>query len=303
MFLHQIKKIIYPYFISFLEDISQVRYEIGFPINSLEEILSGDELRIRWLRHNYKDRWFADPFILDVTDDSIILLVEEFLYKTQKGRIARLTINRKTFRLEKNDLLLELNSHLSFPAIFREDGQLFIYPENCNDNHLILYQFDDKKFQCLPIQTLIDAPLTDGIICDFLCGRLLLSTYLPDANGKILTIYKRSSDNGLYVYNQEIQFDENIARNAGACFSLNGRLFRPAQECNQVYGHCVVLQEIKEDGKSLNFVEMCRLYSTHKYMKDGLHTFNTFKGVHVIDVNGCRRPFIKGIINKLLFLL
>ena len=54
------------------------KYNIGFVENTLEGILQGEPYRIKWMKHGYADRWFADPFILDVCGNEAQVLVEEF---------------------------------------------------------------------------------------------------------------------------------------------------------------------------------------------------------------------------------
>jgi hypothetical protein len=61
-----------------MEYIKATKYNIGFVDGSLESIIAGEPMKVNWMKHSYKDRWFADPFILDVTDDEIIVLVEEW---------------------------------------------------------------------------------------------------------------------------------------------------------------------------------------------------------------------------------
>ena len=62
-------------------------WEIAFPDNTLESIVRGDAFKVHLMKHSYRDRWFADPFILDVNDSEIILLAEEVEDKMQKGVI------------------------------------------------------------------------------------------------------------------------------------------------------------------------------------------------------------------------
>ena len=76
-----------------------------------------------------KDRWFADPFILDVTDEHIYVLVEELEHTTDKGRIAKLTIDRSTYDVLEVKIILELPEHLSFPAIYRDGNDIYISGE------------------------------------------------------------------------------------------------------------------------------------------------------------------------------
>ena len=60
------------------------KWQIGFILGGYDAVLNDGKLKITWVKSPYKDRWFADPFILDVTSDEIILLVEEFPYSTMK---------------------------------------------------------------------------------------------------------------------------------------------------------------------------------------------------------------------------
>ena len=91
-------------------------WRIGFLQNTLEEVIAGAEPEIKWMRAKHQDGWFADPFVLKVTDSSISLLAEEFRYKTGKGRIVRLDIDRETLTLETVTPLID-GCHLSFPFI------------------------------------------------------------------------------------------------------------------------------------------------------------------------------------------
>ena len=91
-------------------------WRIGFLQNTLEEVIAGAEPEIKWMRGKHQDGWFADPFVLKVTDTSISLLAEEFRYKTGKGRIVRLDIDRETLTLETVTPLID-GCHLSFPFI------------------------------------------------------------------------------------------------------------------------------------------------------------------------------------------
>ena len=91
-------------------------WRIGFLQNTLEEVIAGAEPEIKWMRAIHPDGWFADPFVLKVTDTSISLLAEEFRFKTGKGRIVRLDIDRETLTLEKVTPLID-GCHLSFPFI------------------------------------------------------------------------------------------------------------------------------------------------------------------------------------------
>lgn len=96
------------------------RWELGISEDSLSEFVeNGKELHFHWVKLPFKGRWFADPFILDYNEDEIIILVEEYSDKIKKGRIGKVVVDRKTFTFKNWKLLLELPTHLSFPAIIR----------------------------------------------------------------------------------------------------------------------------------------------------------------------------------------
>ena len=302
---------IYNRFIRFNENISRVRYEIGIledfsvdkivhghetsAINSVQKLKNAIEgsIKVKWLKHSFRDRWFADPFILDVTADRIYLLVEEFFYQSNKGRISKLEIDRKTCTLLHIEVILELETHLSFPIIRRKGEDVYIYPENSQAGKLTIYKMSKDFSHCNESEILIIEPLTDAVIFK----DLIFSTSKPDPNGCYLSVYKYSPQYGQYQVSQKIKFEENIARNAGDYFQFEGRLFRPAQECNKSYGHCVVIQELINSENLWSTNEVCRLYSPHPFLKDGMHTFNTYKDVGVVDVNGPRHPVMKRLVD------
>lgn len=87
------------------------KYNIGFVENTLEGILQGEPYRIKWMKHGYADRWFADPFILDVCGNEAQVLVEEFYDLIERGRIAKLLIDLDTMQLINTTPVLELDTH------------------------------------------------------------------------------------------------------------------------------------------------------------------------------------------------
>ena len=80
--------------------ITDWKWNIALCDTPVDELIAGKPLRARWLKHNYTDRWFADPFILYADDDEVHFLVEEYTYKDKTGRIARLVADRRTMELK-----------------------------------------------------------------------------------------------------------------------------------------------------------------------------------------------------------
>ena len=272
-----------------LDYIKATKYNIGFVDGNLESIIAGEQIRVNWMKHPYKDRWFADPFILDVTDDEIIVLVEEWYDPIQRGRISKLVVDKTTYELKQLKVMIEESSHLSFPAIERKDNDIYIYPERAG-THLEGYKYIEKDDRFEKIGIVSDLPLTDSVITDLFGQRLLFSTKMPDANGKELGIYYLDETQKEYKLKCYCYFEENISRMAGNFFSYNGKIYRPAQVCIKSYGDAVPLQEVSYEGGEFNFVEIRRIYSPNRDLDLGFHTFNECKGTIVVDALGFRRP-------------
>lgn len=274
------------------KQLTNWRWEIGFVQNDMESVLRGGRLKMRWVKLPFRDRWFADPFILDVTDDQIVLLAEEYSDALKKGRIAKLTIDRHTYGLLGWKILLELPTHLSFPAILRDGDEVYVYPENSESGKLTLYKYNKEKDSMDPVRFLCEEPLTDAVLHD---GKWLLSTQLPDPNNNILDI--RNLQDGT---KKSVTFGDKLGRNAGDLFECGGKTYRPAQESNGEYGHAVELQEV---GSEWTFTPVRRMTSPHPCLKLGMHTWNTYKGLTVIDVKGYRHVIIGTILKTLKKLL
>lgn len=267
------------------------RWEIGFLDNSLESVINGEPLRVHWVNLPFRDRWFADPFILDYNDREIILLCEEYSDKLKRGRIAKLVIDRESYELKTWKIVLDLPTHLSFPRIIRKEDKIYIHPENSASGKHTIYQYNLDKDALIQGRVICDDPLTDAIMLEYQGRQLLFTTLEPDPNGRTLSIYEMND--GKYQRVDKVEFDNNCARMAGDFFEANGSIYRPAQDCNGVYGKAVIIQEATfgEDGH-WQFSNILRLESPHPVLKWGMHTFNHYKDLTVVDVKGPKYPRI-----------
>ncbi len=262
---------------------------LGICENGYDDLKAG---RIHWIDNGeYKGRkWFADPFIFEYDNERITLLVEEFDYKINRGRIARLFVDRKSWTVTDCKIILDLDTHLSFPMIWVENGHVYVCPENYASGALNVYEYDVANERLTFVKPLIKEKLTDAILYKGDADYYVLSTCIPTPNGKKLIVYHSDSLNGEYKVKQEVEFPENIARNAGKMFMYQKRLIRPSQECNHIYGHAISFQEVQRDEDGFLFQEEFRYFSTHpSYYKYGTHTYNQhLDGMAVIDVKGFR---------------
>jgi hypothetical protein len=276
-------------FTKYKRQLQESAWLLGICENGYDDLKAG---RIHWIDNGeYKGKkWFADPFILDYNDELITLLVEEFDYKVHRGRIAKLTIDRNNWTVTDCKIILDSDTHLSFPMIWREDNNVYVCPENNASGALNLYVYHQESDSLAFVKLLINEKLTDSILYKDEKGYYVFSTCVPTPNGKTLTVYRANNLAGDYKSEQKIRFSENIARNAGMIFEYKGQLIRPAQECNHTYGHAISFQTMRIDQNGFSFEETFRYHSSHYgEFRYGTHTYNQHPhGMAVIDVKGFR---------------
>lgn len=278
-------------------------WNIGFVEEDIQDVLKADSLHIHWLHHPYKDRWFADPFFLRVDEHRIILLAEEFRYLDKKGRLAKLVINRDDYHLEELKVILEEPYHLSFPFIYRKDGQVYIIPESSKSGQTAVYAYDEETDEIKKMSILCHLPLTDAVLVDMPDGHhYILSTKEPTQNKNHLQVYAVDTDRWTMSEAPvlDVCFESNIARNAGDVFEVDGVLYRPAQDCNKGYGNGVVIQQISYHDGQFAFEDVRTFFSDIPMFDMGYHTYNRMNGLVVMDAHGHRFKMANKVVRYLL---
>lgn len=276
-------------------------WNIGFSNTSFEDLLNNKQLTIEWLKHKYNDRFFADPFILSVSSERIEVLAEELIFTEHKGRIVQLSVDNKSKKLIERKIVLELVSHLSYPAILKKNGEIYIYPENVQGGKLNVYKYDEEKSKAIFERTLIDEPLADATLTLYNDVYWLLTTKHPSTHSKLYA-YHSEKIFGPYsqMQTQPIIKDAGCARQAGNIIHLNNRLYRVGQDCTEKYGSGVVIQEItKLDKLGFDCKELFRIYPNSFKYNLGLHTLNFQDDLCVLDGYGYLYP-LTGRVLRLL---
>ena len=274
--------------------LSYFHYNIGF-FDFKEEIFGGS-IKINWMKHPFRDRFFADPFILDISETEIKVLVEEFPYKEWKGKISLLTIERNSYELKYKKTLLDLKTHLSFPFIFRTATEIYVIPENSASGCLHAYRFEEETQTLLYDSMLIAQPVIDPVIMHQGNDYLLFGTLRGQNENRDLYSWHSGELLKGYIPSDinPIVSDSNCGRRGGDFFNKNGELYSAAQCCVHSYGEALNLCRVKEiSANELKEKIIATLYPDEMY-KEGLHTFNYYKGLCVVDgLTYLYRPFEK----------
>lgn len=279
-----------------IKKLAEGCWALGFIEGGIQQIMESTDYDVRWVKVP-KDRWYADPFILDVTDNEILVLVEDYAYDYKKGVISLLHVDRKTMDITKRKVVLETPTHLSFPNILRKDGNIYIYPESAHSGQLDIYKFDQQMESLTHCATICDDCIWDSDITEYFDKPMM---FTAAHNDYMLDIYEWNDSTQRFILSKSIPSKIKNSRLGGALFKYNGKVYYPAQNCETGYGSAINIKELACHSGDFVITEIKTIKSKHPKYKRGLHTINEYKGVVVIDVFGYRYGIIGDLLNKLL---
>lgn len=268
---------------SVYKKFSLFHYNIGFFDFNQNNIFFNR--KINWLKHSYKDRFFADPFILDVRTNVIKVLVEEFSYKEWKGKISLLTIDKETFILKEIKVLLDIDTHLSFPFIFRNNKDIYVIPENSASGSLNIYKYDSKS-ECLSFEKkLINEPIIDPVLFKKNNSFILFGTIRDKKENKDLYAWESNELFGDYVLKtcSPIISSAKLGRRGGDFFEYENNLFSVSQNCLTTYGESLNICKITNLSSTDIKESLEAVITPDQNYSEGLHTFNCYKNICVVD--------------------
>lgn len=236
-----------------------------------------------------KNYW-ADPFPL-LDGERQYLFVEEFLDRSNKGVISCLELEG-TQVARHHGIVLEEPFHLSYPQVFRSEGQWHMTVESCEADRVSLYRTEGLPGRWQRVADLIHGRLCVDPTLHYHDGHWYLFGNVSESGGNPsdeLFLFVADTLEGPYRAHpaNPIVSDVRRARPAGRLFSNGGRLIRPAQCCAPIYGSAVVFNEVLELTPE-RYAEqpMSRLDPSWAPSLDGCHTYNRDGGLEVLDAHG-----------------
>jgi hypothetical protein len=238
----------------------------------------------RWLADD-RQRYFADPFLFEENGVAYVFC-EEFPYATGKGVISLVALD-ETGNPGPSQVVLERPHHLSYPVVFRAEGQIWMMPESGANRTLDLYRAEH-----FPDRWVLDRTLISGVdLADATpfawAGQYWLTATRGETVGSswdALTLFSGAGPLGPWTQMSEgpALIDASAARPAGLPFMQDGGLWRPAQDCRAGYGAGLAFCRIDALGPSVFAQTPMRRFTP----RSGMHTFNASERFVVIDAAG-----------------
>lgn len=256
-------------------------YNIGIIKKPINDVLSNgiDSNSITWLKHTYKDRFFADPFMIDETEQYYYILCEEYLFFEEKGKITLLIVNKDDFSLFKRKVVIEEETHLSFPYCKYKGNE--IIPESSESGKLYSYTIDRNSYCILKKEEM----LAEGAIDAVIYKDYLYATKHPNPLTKSFCYKMDDAGRGFILPGKEIiNNDKSHSRAAGDFFEINNHVYRAVQDCEGRYGRQTKIVEVEKLGEEYCAKDVITVNSfKNPPYSQTLHTFNVYKDCIIVD--------------------
>ena len=244
---------------------------------------------ITWLFANSYDKYYADPFIIRSVDGKLKILHEEFPYDTDYGVLSVVTLD-KDFKPIDYKPILDTKSHISYPFYFTENNKTYIFPEAGQSGKLSCYEYDSENETMTFLKDIIDLPLRDSTIFKKDNKYWLFGTIGYTETGYKLYVFYADSLLGPYTAHCNNPVKEGLDGNrpAGNFIEVDGEIYRPTQNCKNIYGESITINRVTELNEK-NVAEQPYLdisinnKNKHNRGIRTIHTINVLDNIIVVD--------------------
>ena len=235
-----------------------------------------------------KELFWADPFPV-FQNGTHYIFCEEYPYQRRKGHISVIELAPNGQPLPPVPVL-DRPYHLAYPFIFEWERTHYMIPETEHNKTVEMYRCVEFPFRWeLEAVLLNNISAVDTTLIE-VDGRWWMFTNIapadaPDWDAE-LHLFHAPSPLGPWVPHtcNPVKSDVRNARPAGSIFRFEGKLYRPAQNCAERYGHSMTINRIVELSETaFEETPVARISPDWAANLAGTHTINTTDGLTVID--------------------
>jgi len=225
----------------------------------------------------------ADPFVVDDNGRNW-LFVEEVPPGAAKAHLSVIELGRDGAFSEPVPVL-EKPYHLSYPFVFRDQGEFFMIPETSANHTIELYRATKFPFEWKLHKVLFSNVRAVDTTPLFLDGFWYLLTTSARHGHETFLFWSKALDGDWHYHPcNPICSDIRRARGAGALFRSHGSLIRPAQDCSIRYGYAIALNRVLKISTTEYAEELIEvIYPKWRPGLLGTHTLSSNEGFEAID--------------------
>jgi len=269
------------------------QWMLGFAKGDIRDIIRrrSFDLDIKWMDikdHRISD---ADPFVLDRKNGKIDLLIEYYDVNERCGKLAAVSAD-ENFCLGERKIVLDTQSHLSYPFIFRENEKVYIFPESSAAGYLSCYEYDPEKQTMQFVKHIKEKPLLDSVIFRYKGVYWIITSLRQKGDGGLYELHIYYADSLLGEYTPHpgnpVKSGLNGIRGAGGLIEVDGELYLPTQNCEEDYGKEIAINRITRlseqefDWEHHMTISIDPKRRSNKNMRK-IHTLNTVDDLIVVD--------------------
>lgn len=250
--------------------------EIDNPLIKFDPIES-QILDPEWLdeRTSQSTRFLADPFL--IYEDEMYYIFFEHQAEGNANIAFLKSPDGKNF--EYGGEVLDEDFHLSFPQIFRYQGEFFMLPETKQAGNVLLYKAEDFPFKWKIYDTLIkNVAMQDPAI--LISDSLFLITGRTENLHQF--VYTAESLNGSWQRDEKFNIRSgDETRAAGNFFNVEGNWYIPFQKNSDGYGSGVSLYQLIFEEDKIRFKKIVDSFlgknDRIKWFSRGMHHYSSAK--------------------------
>jgi len=246
---------------------------------------SGDLKGFRQI-HSPQGHFYADPFLLEHEQKSW-LFFEDFTYAERRAVIAVAEV-KEDGSLAEPLPALSRPYHLSYPCVFRADGELYMVPESRANQSVELYRCKRFPDDWELVKTYMRGSAVDTTVWieNGLCWFFVTMRERRGGGLQLWLFYSKGiMEDWISHPANPISTDVRNSRGGGAIFRDGTRLIRPSQDCSGEYGSSFTLNEILALTPQ-EYIERPYLTVKPPAGMAGTHTYSRLDGIEFTDIFG-----------------
>jgi len=260
-------------------------WKTGIAEAPVEKILSdGFPGTIHWMQSDDRECYYADPFVFE-TGGKVHILFENYSYRHAKAKISEVVLNEE-YNFKISNGVFPGKFHRSYPFVIQVLGDIYCLPECCEGGSAVLYRYDNKASQWVEVAVVVNEPLVDPSMFYYHGKWWLFCTKKGQYTNMNLFIYHADDITGPYTSHtgNPVKTDIRSSRSAGNIFEVNGKIYRPSQDCSETYGGKIRLNEITVLSETeFREKQAAIITSPDRQFRKGIHTLSSVNGITVFD--------------------